>query len=75
MLNQDEDNNAHILLTFTSNHDVGRLAYQFKKSAFNYSEQKQIQRNSLAHALIYFSRGIPVIYYGDEQGYIGDGGY
>jgi glycosidase len=28
----------------------------------------------LAHAFLFFSRGAPVIYYGDEQGFTGDGG-
>jgi glycosidase len=45
-----------------------------QKSDFNYSEDAQIKRNLLAHALMYFARGIPVIYYGDEQGFIGSGG-
>ncbi|MEW6982413.1 alpha-amylase family glycosyl hydrolase [Colwelliaceae bacterium 6471] len=71
---QDSDSNANLLLTFTGNHDMGRLAYQLRKSEFNYSEQEQIQRNLLAHALMFFSRGVPVIYYGDEQGFVGDGG-
>ena len=31
-------------------------------------------RAELAHALVYFSRGIPLVYYGDEQGFTGDGG-
>ena len=28
----------------------------------------------LAHALMYLTRGQPVVYYGDEQGFTGDGG-
>ena len=32
------------------------------------------QRDKLAHALMYFSRGNPVVYYGDEQGFTGAGG-
>ena len=31
-------------------------------------------RDELAHALMYFGRGMPVVYYGDEQGFTGDGG-
>ena len=31
-------------------------------------------RDILAHALLLFTRGIPVIYYGDEQGFTGKGG-
>lgn len=66
--------NANQLVNFTGNHDMGRFAYLLKHSKHNYSEQEQIQRNLLAHAMIYFSRGVPVIYYGDEQGFVGDGG-
>jgi len=66
--------NANQLVNFTGNHDMGRFAYALKKSPHNYSEQAQIQRNLLAHAMMFFSRGVPVIYYGDEQGFVGDGG-
>ena len=33
-----------------------------------------LARDRLAHELMYLSRGNPVIYYGDEQGFVGDGG-
>ena len=33
-----------------------------------------VARDRLAHELMYFSRGNPVIYYGDEQGFTGTGG-
>ncbi len=66
--------NANQLVNFTGNHDMGRFAYALKQSPHNYSEQAQIQRNLLAHAMMFFSRGVPVIYYGDEQGFVGDGG-
>jgi len=65
---------ANQLVNFTGNHDMGRFAYTLKQSPYNYSEQEQIQRNLLAHAMMFFSRGVPVIYYGDEQGFVGDGG-
>jgi len=67
------DKTATQLVNFTGNHDMGRFAYFLKQSEQNYSETEQIKRNLLAHAIIYFSRGIPVIYYGDEQGFVGDG--
>jgi len=69
-----ENTNANQLVNFTGNHDMGRFAYLLKQSKHNYSESEQIQRNLLAHAMMYFSRGVPVIYYGDEQGFVGDGG-
>lgn len=71
----DIDNtNANQLVNFTGNHDMGRFAYFLKASDFNYNEAEQIKRNLLANAIMYFSRGVPVIYYGDEQGFVGDGG-
>jgi glycosidase len=33
-----------------------------------------VARSKLATALMYFSRGAPILYYGDEQGFTGDGG-
>lgn len=69
-----ENTNANQLVNFTGNHDMGRFAYFLKESKHNYSEQEQIQRNLLANAMLFFSRGVPVIYYGDEQGFVGDGG-
>ena len=33
-----------------------------------------LARDLLAHSLMYLTRGQPVVYYGDEQGFIGDGG-
>lgn len=65
---------ANQLVNFTGNHDMGRFAYSLHQSKHNYSEEAQIQRNLLAHAMMFFTRGVPVIYYGDEQGFVGDGG-
>jgi glycosidase len=69
-----QDFNANHLVNFTGNHDMGRLAGKFYSSDHNYSEDDIIKRTLLAHALIFFSRGVPVVYYGDEQGFTGDGG-
>lgn len=65
---------ANQLVNFTGNHDMGRFTYALKNSKFNYNESEQIQRNLLANAMMFFARGVPVIYYGDEQGFVGDGG-
>ncbi len=70
----DADSSADQLVTFVGNHDMGRFAHMLQKSEHNYSAEQQAQRTLLAHALMYFSRGIPVIYYGAEQGFIGEGG-
>ncbi len=69
-----KNQSADQLMTFTGNHDMGRFAGMIKQSKHGYDEQQQIQRTLLAHAIMYFSRGIPVIYYGDEQGFVGSGG-
>jgi glycosidase len=70
----DEDSNANQLLNFTGNHDMGRFAHMLSQSDKGYDEHEIIQRNLLAHAMAYFMRGMPIIYYGDEQGFVGDGG-
>ncbi len=63
---------ANQLLNFTGNHDMGRFAYLLKRSG-QFSTAEIIQRVKLASAINFFVRGIPVIYYGDEQGFIGNG--
>ena len=37
-------------------------------------DAEKVARSKLATALMFFARGVPVIYYGDEQGFVGDGG-
>lgn len=71
---QDEDSNANQLLNFVGNHDMGRIGYFLNNDEFDFSEAEKIKRTKLAHALMFFARGMPVIYYGDEQGFVGDGG-
>lgn len=61
----DTDSNAYDLPTFLGNHDMGRPGRFVGGSEV---------RDKFAHALMYTLRGQPVIYYGDEQGFIGDGG-
>lgn len=69
----DADSHSDQLLNFVGNHDMGRMGYMLNTSEENYSEAEKIQRILLGHALMYFNRGIPVVYYGDEQGFTGDG--
>ncbi|MEM6627340.1 MAG: alpha-amylase family glycosyl hydrolase [Pseudomonadota bacterium] len=64
---------ALALPTFIGNHDIGRFS-GFAEAAFpNASEDERFKRVRLAHALMTFARGAPVIYYGDEQGFVSDG--
>ncbi|MBU2968878.1 alpha-amylase [Pseudoalteromonas sp. C2R02] len=70
----DGDSRADMNPTFIGNHDMGRFAHFLSKSKTPLDEQTQLEKVKLAHALMYFSRGIPVVYYGDEQGFVGKGG-
>jgi glycosidase len=69
----DADTTAKQKMTFVSNHDNGRIGYFLTRDQSNSEEQERLQRTLLGHAYMYFSTGIPVIYYGDEQGFTGDG--
>lgn len=64
--------NAYSLPTFLGNHDMGRIGMFIGNSGATGDEV--LERDRLAHSLMYLSRGQPVIYYGDEQGFTGDGG-
>jgi len=68
----DADSNVYQLPTFLGNHDMGRIGYFLKKDNAGAPESELLARDQLAHELMYFSRGNPVIYYGDEQGFTGD---
>ncbi|HEY0470971.1 MAG TPA: alpha-amylase family glycosyl hydrolase, partial [Kribbella sp.] len=68
----DADSNAYQLPTFLGNHDMGRVGTFLKQAGANGSEL--LQRDKLAHSLMFLTRGQPVIYYGDEQGFTGAGG-
>lgn len=62
------------LPTFLGNHDMGRFAYFVRKQRPQASQADIVKRVLLANALLFFARGVPVMYYGDEQGFTGDGG-
>ena len=64
----DTDSNAYELPTFLGNHDMGRLA------ALLGNADDKLERVELANQLMFLTRGQPVTYYGDEQGFIGAGG-
>jgi hypothetical protein len=57
-------------VTFLGNHDVGRVGYIIANKRIQPADQL-LPRTNLANALMYFSRGIPVVYYGDEVGMTG----
>ncbi|MBD8078264.1 pullulanase-type alpha-1,6-glucosidase [Cellulosimicrobium arenosum] len=62
------DTSASALPTFLGNHDMGRVGYLLA------STDDPLARDELAHDLMYLTRGQPVVYYGDEQGFAGRGG-
>ncbi len=64
----DTDSNAYELPTFLGNHDMGRLP------ALLGTADDKLKRVRLANELMFTTRGQPVTYYGDEQGFIGAGG-
>ena len=63
---------AYDLVTFLGNHDMGRAAFLIEGKKLN-PESQLLPRVKLAHALMYLSRGIPTVYYGDEVGMTGTG--
>ena len=68
----DTNSNVYSSPTFLGNHDMGRIG-NFLTPASS-SADELLQRDELAHSLMYLTRGQPVVYYGDEQGFTGDGG-
>ena len=70
----DADSNAYQLPTFLGNHDMGRIGRFVATANTGASDAELLARDRLAHELMFLSRGNPVIYYGDEQGFTGDGG-
>lgn len=65
---------ARQLPTFVSNHDAGRFGYFVRRARPRTEAGEQLQRVVLANALLLTLRGVPALYYGDEQGFVGDGG-
>ncbi|MEL6890628.1 MAG: pullulanase-type alpha-1,6-glucosidase, partial [Actinomycetota bacterium] len=70
----DHDSSAHSLATFIGSHDTGRFAQTVRGADPSSSDAEQADRVTLGYALNFFTRGRPVVYYGDEQGFVGDGG-
>ena len=70
----DADSNVYGLPTFLGNHDMGRIGNFVKSDNPGAVDAELMARDLLAHELMYLSRGNPVVYYGDEQGFVGDGG-
>ncbi|MFF9751527.1 pullulanase-type alpha-1,6-glucosidase [Streptomyces sp. NPDC014344] len=66
--------NAYEQVTFLGNHDMGRMGTFLKQDNPEASDAELLKRDMLANELMFLSRGNPVVYYGDEQGFTGAGG-
>jgi pullulanase-type alpha-1,6-glucosidase len=66
--------NAYEQVTFLGNHDMGRIGTFVRQDNPDADDAELLRRDTLAHELMFLSRGNPVIYYGDEQGFTGAGG-
>ncbi|MFU8853820.1 pullulanase-type alpha-1,6-glucosidase [Micromonospora sp. SL1-18] len=66
------DTDANRLTTFLGNHDMGRIGSFI--AAAGGDDATQLRRDQLAHQLMFLTRGQPVVYSGDEQGFTGPGG-
>ncbi|WOF43745.1 alpha-amylase [Sphingopyxis indica] len=62
------------LPTFGGNHDMGRFAMFVRKANPGASDDELLKRMMLGHAMLLTLRGVPTIYYGDEQGFVSDDG-
>ncbi len=65
---------ARQLPTFLGNHDFGRFAHFMRSKLPQADDAELLQRVKLGHVLMFTLRGVPTIYSGDEQGFIGKGG-
>ncbi|MGW3283221.1 pullulanase-type alpha-1,6-glucosidase [Streptomyces sp. NPDC001002] len=66
--------NAYEQVTFLGNHDMGRVGYFLKQDNPQATDAELLAKDRLANELMFLSRGNPVVYYGDEQGFTGSGG-
>ncbi|MET7284869.1 pullulanase-type alpha-1,6-glucosidase [Streptomyces sp. NPDC005573] len=66
--------NAYEQVTFLGNHDMGRIGYFLKQDNPGAGDAEILRKDELANQLMFLSRGNPVVYYGDEQGFTGSGG-
>ncbi|MFD6420146.1 pullulanase-type alpha-1,6-glucosidase [Streptomyces sp. NPDC060194] len=66
--------NAYESTTFLGNHDMGRIGTFLKQDNPKADDAELVRRARLANELMFLSRGNPVVYYGDEQGFTGAGG-
>lgn len=61
---------ASSLATFLGNHDMGRIGFFIRTQSV---DDRLLDRAALAHSILYLTRGVPIVYYGDEVGMTGSG--
>ncbi|MFE6337091.1 pullulanase-type alpha-1,6-glucosidase [Streptomyces sp. NPDC057798] len=66
--------NAYEQVTFLGNHDMGRFGHFLNQDDKDATDAELLKKAKLANELMFLSRGNPVVYYGDEQGFTGAGG-
>lgn len=64
---------ARQLVTLTGNHDVLRFARAVRIARPTAADDEVLKRVLLANAVLLTARGVPALYYGDEQGFTGIG--
>lgn len=67
----DANSDAYQLMNFHGNHDIGRFGSFLRVDNPGATNAELLKRMQLADALLFLARGIPIIYYGDEQGFTG----
>lgn len=65
---------ARQLPTFLGNHDQGRFAWFIRDARPEAGPDELLRRVELGYAMLLTLRGVPTIYAGDEQGFVGRGG-
>ncbi|GHJ26769.1 1,4-alpha-glucan branching enzyme [Streptomyces hygroscopicus subsp. sporocinereus] len=65
--------NAYSQVTFLGSHDMGRIGSFIASDHPHASDAELLRRDRLAHEVMFLTRGNPVIYSGDEQGFTGSG--
>ncbi|MER7769727.1 pullulanase-type alpha-1,6-glucosidase [Kitasatospora sp. NPDC096140] len=68
------DTDAYELPTFLGNHDMGRFGSFLLADNPGADEATLLKKDRLGTELQFLTRGQPVVYYGDEQGFTGAGG-
>ncbi|WP_051945716.1 pullulanase-type alpha-1,6-glucosidase [Streptacidiphilus rugosus] len=68
------ESDAYEQPTFLGNHDMGRIGSFLQSDNPGASDATLLKKDDLAQQLLFLTRGQPVVYYGDEQGFTGPGG-